>query len=62
MLQIMNDRLNLLNAAVMDVLDMLVPENVLFWGPDGTIKNVKLVLEQTVDTLITDNQEEPEVE
>ncbi len=59
LLQILNDRLNLLNGAVMDCIDFTDPKSVSFWGPDGTVKNVRLVLEQTVDTLMTDNQEEP---
>ncbi len=57
MLQMMGARLNLLNTAILSCIDFLSPENVSFWGPDGAIKNVRLVLEQACDQSLTDNQE-----
>jgi len=57
MLQIMGDRFNLLNAAVLSCIDFLTPESVAFWGPDGAIVNVRLVLEAACDRSLTDNQE-----
>ncbi len=57
MLQMMGDRLNRLNAAILSSIDFLTPESVAFWGPDGAIVNVRLVLEQACDQSLTDNQE-----
>lgn len=57
MLQIMGDRLNLLNTAILSCIDFLTPESVAFWGPDGSITNVRLVLERACDQSLTDNQE-----
>jgi len=57
MLQMLGDRLNLLNTAVLNSIDFLSPESVSFWGPDGAIVNVRLVLEAACDQSLTDNQE-----
>lgn len=52
---IMSDRLNLLNSAILDGIDILSPENIVTYGKTKAILDLRVKLEQVCDQSLTDN-------